>query len=701
MTSVTSAAPGPRIGFDIGGTFTDLILLLPDGRALVRKVPSSPPEFARAAMEGIRALLDEAGLAGASLSGIVHGTTVATNAILERKGALTGLITTEGFRDVLELGRLRMPGLYNLQYERPQPLVPRRLRMEVRERVGADGAVQIELDEPSVVAAVAHLKAAGVASIAVSLLHAYVNPEHERRVAAVVRRLAPEIYLSLSCEVDPAIGEFERTSTAVANAYVMPVIDRYVQGLENDLRAIGASADLLIMQSSGGTLAARAARALPVSIIESGPAAGVVATAALGARLGEPNMISVDIGGTTAKAAVIEDGQVRRSSEFQIGGSISEGSRLNNGGGFAIRAPAIDLAEVGAGGGSMVTVDGVGSLKIGPESAGAAPGPVCYDRGGRIVTVTDANLCLGYLNAERLPSGLKMAIGKAREALATQVADRLGVSLEDAAHGVFTLATTAMARAARAVTIERGRDPREFTMVAFGGNGPLFGVSIARALDIGKVIVPPTPGVFSAIGLLEAEVERHAARPYRVPLPALRPTHLVREIEGLVAETKALLVADGFAQDSTVAVGADMRYRGQSFPLRITLPTDWPAEELAARLEAGLAAEHERSYGFHGDAGAAEIVAVICTATIASGERRHAILRSGAIDLPGTTRRAYFGKAAGFHDVPVIGRADLTRTPRPGPLMFEEYDSTTLVPPGASAAADDAGNIVINTGASA
>jgi N-methylhydantoinase A len=400
-----SARRNVRIGFDVGGTFTDLILIRGDGGAMIRKVPSSPQNYATAVLHGLRALLRDAEVDAADIAGMVHGTTVATNAILERKGARTGLITTQGFRDVLEIGRLRMPGLYNLDYQRPEPLVPRRLRMEVAERVNARGEAAIPIDSGSLSDAVERLAAAGVTSIAVSLLHAYANPLHEQLVGHAIRAAAPGIHVSLSSDVDPDIGEFERTSTVVANAYVMPVIDRYLNGLRRDLATLGVTADLMVMQSSGGTMTTAAACTLPVAIIESGPAAGVVATAALATRLHEPNTISVDIGGTTAKAAVIENFRVRRTSEFQVGGAISEGSRLNNGGGFAIRAPAIDLAEVGAGGGSMVSVDAVGSLRIGPHSAGADPGPVCYDRGGRVPTVTDACLCLGYRPAERADDG--------------------------------------------------------------------------------------------------------------------------------------------------------------------------------------------------------------------------------------------------------------------------------------------------------
>jgi N-methylhydantoinase A len=691
-------AAGARIGFDIGGTFTDVILVRADGSALVKKLPSSPDDYARAVVEGLGLLLREAGESAERVSGIVHGTTVATNAILERRGARTGLITTSGFRDVLEIGRLRMPGLYNLNYDRPPPLVPRRLRVEIEERMDARGGVAIAADIASIERGVDVLTHGGVASIAVALLHAYANPAHEREVARIIRARAPGLYVSLSSEVDPGIGEFERTSTAVANAYVMPVVDGYLRALDRELRAAGVAAELLIMQSSGGTMSVGAARAMPVSIIESGPAAGVVATAALARGLSEPNTISLDIGGTTAKAAVIEDFRVRRTSEFQIGGPISEGSRLNNGGGFAIRTPAIDLAEVGAGGGSIVAVDAVGSLKIGPRSAGADPGPVAYDRGGIHTTVTDANLVLGYLNPEGLPSGVALSVAKARAALADQVARPLGLSIEAAAYGIFQLATTAMARAVRAVTIEQGRDPHAFAMVAFGGNGPLFAVAIARALDIARVIVPPTPGVFSAVGLLEADIERHQSRAWRRTLATLDPAALLEAVARLRTEVTDLLRRDGFASLITASATLDMRYRGQSHPLTIPFPEHTPADALAGRLLDALEREHEASYGFRGDPEAAEIVTLMATARVARAEPVRPIPRAARPRPGGGARPAYFGAEHGILSATLAARLDLTRR-HAGPLLIEEYDATTLVPPDASAVLDAHGNIIISTGA--
>ncbi len=412
-----------RLGVDVGGTFTDLVLVSPDGVARTRKVLSTTANYAEAIVIGVRELASQAGIAARDIGEIIHGTTVATNAILERRGARAGLLTTEGFRDLLEIGRLRLLRLYDLDFERPAPLVPRRWRREIRERMNHRGEVVTPLDRDGAAAAIDRLLAEGVESIAVCFLHAYANPAHEAQVGAMIRERAPHVALTLSSEI------LERTSTAVTNAYVMPVMGRYLASLEGELRALEARAPLLIMQSNGGVMTAEGGRQRPVHVIESGPAAGVIATAALARAIGAPNALSIDMGGTTAKASIIEGYEIKRTGEFEIGGSMSQGSRLNKGGGFLLRVPAIDIAEVGAGGGSIVHVDGARALHVGPRSAGAVPGPVCYDQGGTEVTLTDANVTLGYLHPERLPSGLRLDAQKARRAVAEQIAAPLGIDV--------------------------------------------------------------------------------------------------------------------------------------------------------------------------------------------------------------------------------------------------------------------------------
>ncbi len=689
-----------RLGVDVGGTFTDLVLVGPDGRTLTRKVLSSTANYAEAILSGTQALLADAGLGPEAIGEVIHGTTVATNAILERRGARTGLITTAGFRDLLEIGRLRLARLYDLDFERPTPLVPRRFRLEVSERMNHLGAVVTALDRRSVEAAVDRLVAEGVESIAVCLLHAYANPSHEQAVGAIVRERAPGVALTLSSDILAEMREFERTSTTVTNAYVMPVMARYLASLERELTRIGLRGPLLVMQSNGGVMTAEHGRRRPVHVIESGPAAGVIATAALARRIGEGNVISIDMGGTTAKASVIEAYEIKRTGEFEIGGSMSQGSRLYKGSGYLLRVPAIDIAEVGAGGGSIVSVDGAGALHVGPRSAGAVPGPVCYGLGGTEATLTDANVCLGYLHPERLPSGLTLHAEGARRAVSEQVASRLGLDLHEAAYGVYLLGCAGMARAVRAVTIERGRDPQEFTLIAFGGNGPLFAAEMARSLEIATVLVPPAPGVWSAFGLLEAEVEHHLVRTFLRSLAGLDPRDLASTLASLEREAEALLDAQGYGGNVEIERSADLKYQGQSYELSVPLgPGAGGAEAITALAEA-FGKEHERTYGHKAEGDPIQIVNLRLTARVRRGpEARGEMRLVPRARASAAAREAYFGASHGVLRTPVIARQDLDATPRLGPLLVDEYDATTLVPPGGSAHLDAHGNIVIHTGA--
>jgi N-methylhydantoinase A len=684
---------GWRLGVDVGGTFTDLILSGPKGEGLTRKVLSTPPDYARGILDGVRELLDEAKLAGADISELIHGTTVATNAILERRGARTALITTEGFRDLLEIGRLRLSRLYDLDHQRPIPLARRRWRLEVRERLRADGAVMVPLDMATVEQAVDTLIAEKVEAVAVCLMHAYVDPTHERRIGEVIRRRAPDIHLSLSSEVLPEIREYERTSTTVTNGYVMPVMARYIETLEHGIASLGLDASIFIMQSSGGMMTASRARRFPVQLIESGPAAGVIAAAGLARRAALPNVISMDMGGTTAKASVIEDYAIRSSHEFEIGGPISQGSRLNKGGGYLLRTPAIDIAEVGAGGGSIVTVDGSGALRVGPRSAGAAPGPACYALGGNEATLTDANVVLGYLAPDRLPSGLALDAGAARRVIEQQVGAKLGLGLEDAAHGVYLVGCAGLARAVRAVTVERGRDPREFAMIAFGGNGPLYAAELARSLEIATVIVPPAPGVFSAVGLLEAQLEQSAVRTRNKLLAEDEPAALLQSIAELRDQARMMMRDEGYSEGLAITAVADLRYVGQSYELGIVVPENMRAAALMAHLGESFGREHERTYGHRSDNDPIQIVNLRVTARITAKHAPPATsLRRTA---PSRSRRAYFGKRLGVVSVEVIDREALGPAWRAGPFLVDEYDATTLVPPGCRAHRDSSGNIVI------
>jgi N-methylhydantoinase A len=688
-----------RIGVDIGGTFTDVVLLGADGTLRTKKVLSTPDDYARGVVQGILELLQETEAAPASVTKVVHATTVASNAVLEGKGPRCCLLTTAGFRDVLEMRRLRIPVMYELQYEKPPPLVPRRLRYEIPERMGPRGEVWAELDEHAVREAAERALAEGAEAVAISFLHAYANPAHERRAAEIVQEVVgDDVYITCSSEILAEIREYERTSTAVVNSYVGPVVHRYIRSLESSLAEAEISAPLQIMQSSGGVMSAEAAIRKPAHLVESGPAAGVVACAFLARAAGIPNVISLDMGGTTAKAAILEDGQPVKTSEYEVGAGINLSSRLIKGGGHAIRLPFIDLSEIGAGGGSLVSVDEFGMMHVGPESAGADPGPACYGLGSDEPTLTDALVVLGYLNPEYLTGGEVRIDADAAARALEPVAASLGKESTDAAYGVFQLAVATMTRAVKAVSTYRGRDPRDFVLCGFGGNGPVVAVAIARALQMRRVLVPLAPGVFSAAGLLLSEIEHEFLRtlPARGENASAEMLHAAyRELE---AEAERALVAEGVSNDA-VALSrfADIRYAGQAYEL--TLPVAAGPPDLG-RIATDFSAEHHRTYGHASADAPIDIVNVKLTARAAgNGDAPYDPLAGLASEGDERTRRAYFGPEHRSLDVPVISRAALLDAPpREGPLIIEEYDATCVVPPGCRVTLDALANIDIALG---
>ena len=682
-----------RVGVDVGGTFTDIVLLGSDGTIHTKKISSSVENYAQAIVDGLAELFRETGLAGGAIEEIRHGTTVASNAILEHKGAKTGLITTKGFRDVLEIRTLRMPRMYDIGWTKPVPLVERYLRRVVDERINAAGAVERALDPLEAERAVDALLAEKIETIAVCLLHSFANPAHELAIKEVIKRKAPSLPCSLSCEVLPEIKEYERTSTTVVNAYVTPIVASYLKALRKGLDRAGVRARLLLMQSNGGLTTDAAAAALPIHIIESGPAGGVVGAQALARAKRLPKVITFDMGGTTAKAAMVEDGEVTRAHEYAVGAGIMIGSRLLTGAGYTLKVPAIDLAEVGAGGGSLVWIDDAGALQVGPESAGASPGPLCYDKGGETPTVTDANLLLGYINPAYLVGGaLKLNPDKARRIFNDRIAKPLGMPLERAAHGAHLIAASNMIRAIRAVSSERGRDPREFALFAFGGNGPVFACGMAQALGMKRIVVPPSAGLFSSFGLLYAGVEHHYSRSFRRLLRKANPQEIARVWDALAGQAREQLAASGFTADKArIRRSAALHYQGQTYELSVPLP-DGPID--LAYLEEAYGREHEKTYGHR--AGADEPVELVSIQVVGQGLRAgpsvpERVRPSRAEPKPPPPRPAYFGT---WIETPVLRRSDLAR-PRSGPLIVEEYDATCVVPPGAKAELDAGGNILI------
>ena len=688
---------GYRLGADIGGTFTDLVITAPDGDYWTKKLSSTPDDFSLGIIEGMERLLAERSVRTGCIDEIVHGTTVATNAVLQQQGARTALITTRGFRDVIELRRMRVPSLYSLLYAPPKPLVERRLRLEVTERVGANGEVLIPLDERSIDAAIEVIRKEQVESIAVCLIHSYRYPDHERAVGEALIRALPGVFISLSVDVLPEIREYERTSTTVVNAYLGPIVKSYTDSLLRRVEQVGGSAPVRIMQSNGGIMSARSAAQTPIQMLESGPAAGVIAAYNLGRRLRIENIITFDMGGTTAKASLIERGSLSYTTDYEVGSGISLSSKLVTGGGHAVKVPVIDLAEVGAGGGSIVWIDSGGALKVGPRSAGSFPGPACYDLGGSEPTVTDANLVLGYINPSYLAGGEVKLNSSMADSSIRSAAAPLGLSALDAAHGVHDIANANMIRATRAVSTYRGRDPRDFTLLAFGGSGPIHAANMARSLGIKTVIVPPSPGLFSAIGLLQAKPERHFVQTYFTSTSEADSARLNRVFDQFIQQSTDALVEDGYrAEDIRWGKYMDLRYAGQAHELTIPATGDPLDSNVLRDSVCAFHEEHDRTYGHKAEDEATEVVNLRLTA-FCRLQGAVPIRASGARSSARPHRRMVsFDPKRGRVRTDVIDRARLLASPKAGPLIIEEYDATTVVPPDCSARLDEWNNIVID-----
>ncbi len=679
---------GSRVGADVGGTFTDVIVQEPDGRTTTRKVLSTPPSYDKAVTVAIDTLLGDSPRAAPTLvQEVIHGTTVATNAILERRGAHLALVTTEGFRDVLELRRVRMPHLYNPFWRKPPPIVERRLRFEIGERMLADGTSHRPVDEAEVADVAARLRDEQVEAVAVCLLHAHKYPAHEEQVARILRRELPGVHVVLSNEVLREQNEYERSATTALNAYVIPIMGAYVRDLVDGLEGVGVDAPVLIMQSSGGAMTAADAAHRPVYALESGPAAGVVAAQGLARELGIANAISFDMGGTTAKASLIEEGRVTLSREYEVGADLSVGTRLLRGSGELLRVPSIDIAEVGAGGGSIAWVDSAGGLQVGPRSAGAVPGPACYGLGGDDPTVTDANVVLGYVRSGPLAGdAVSIKPGLARSALES-VATPLGIPAAAAARGVHDLANARMMRALRAVSSERGRDPREFALIAFGGAGPIHAASLATELGIDTVVVPPNAGVFSAAGLLYARPEYHDVRFCELDA---RDSSVIPTMSRLLAELESRLESSISGGVTEWVRSADVRYKGQSFDIEVTIAETEMTVTGLAKLVTDFEDRHEQLYGVRKDPDDPIEVRAVRLAALGPLPRTRQVSQEATLTdrtdetgPPDDSRPALFSLAGGYLDAPVLARrTGVGPEGMTGPLLVDEYDTTIVVPPG-------------------
>jgi N-methylhydantoinase A len=685
-----------RIGFDVGGTFTDFALQSPTGELITGKRLTTYPDPSAGCLAGLDELIGAAGLSWGEVAQLVHGTTLGSNIVIERKARGVGLLTTRGFRDVLLIGREKRYQVYDLQIDKPRPLVPRRLIGEVTERVLADGSVRTPLDDADARRAIRALAARGVTTLAVALLHAYLNPAHEQRVAALVAEEAPHVTVTLSHEVSPTFREYERTSTTVVNAYVMTALREYLRGLQRALAERGCRGRLFVMQSSGGIATADAMERHPVRMIESGPAAGALMAAGYGELTGHRDLIAFDMGGTTAKLALIENGRPFTTTAFEL-------HRVQNapGSGLPMNIQALDLVEIGAGGGSIARAT-LGLIAVGPESASSVPGPVCYGRGGAEPTVTDANLVLGYLNAADFAGGtMRLQLGAAARAIEERIARPLGLPLEAAAWGIHAIVNTNMELATRVVSIERGRDPRDLTLVAFGGSGPVHGCRLAQALGIPRVILPAAAGVTAAIGLLSAEVRFDVARTYQRRVDQVDCDRLTAIYEEMSAQAVTVVRDAAVEGQIQIVRSADVRYLGQGYELNVPVPAGRLDAAALVRIRAAFDEIYAARYGYADAQAAVEIVTWKLSAV--GGTPRVALAkmppRSGEGGRKGV-RRAYFPEARGYLECPVYDRyglaAGLTLT---GPAIVEERESTTVLPPGVEAIVDEYASLLVDVAA--
>ena len=684
---------GWLVGVDVGGTFTDFFARrLEDGATQVYKRPSTPHNPGEAIVRGLEEMAAALDIDPAQIGRLCHGTTVATNALIQRRGGAVALVTTEGFRDLLEIGRQTRPHMYSLQQDHPAPLVPRQRRFEVRERLGPAGEVLTALDGAGLAAVAEAVAASSVQSCAVCCLFSFVDPAHERRIAEALKARLPGLSLSLSSAVRPEFREYERFSTTVLNAYLQPVIADYLAYLEAETAALAPDAAIRIYQSSGGLMSVETAKAFPIRTALSGPAAGAVGAVHTAKGANRPNVITLDMGGTSADVALIRGYDAGVGLDREVAG-------------FPVRQPMVDIHTVGAGGGSVAWFDRDGLMKVGPRSAGADPGPACYGRGGAEPTVTDANLALGRLSEEGLAGGgLALDAAAARRAI-EPAARRLGFSVEKTAQGILGIVVANMVRAVRTISVERGLDPRDYALMPFGGAGPLHAVEVARVLGMREIVVPAAPGILCAQGLIVSDLKEEFVRSGRFALDADGLSRIGGLLDGLEAEARAWFAAESVApEDRGLTLAYDARYVGQNFELPVSFPGG-PDGALARpagadAIAAAFHAEHERHYGFHSAGEPIEIVNIRLTAIgrIATEGAPVSGGKAGATPEAAGHRPVWFDGGSAV-ETPVYRRESLTAgTDLAGPAIVEQLDSTTVVFPGDRAAVDGAGNLVVAVG---
>ena len=692
-----SSEKSHRVGIDIGGTFTDLVLIDDaSGERAIGKVLTTPDDPSEAVEQGLRGLLEREGVDASQLKTIIHGTTLVTNALIERRGTATALLTTEGFRDAVAIGTEHRYDMYDIFLEKPEPLVPRSLRYGVRERVLDDGSVLRDLDEEQVRAIAGELLERGIGAVAVSFLHGFRNPVHEQRVAEILAEEAPGVAVSLSSEVSPEIREYERTSTTIANVYVRPLVERYLQRLEERLRRLGFDGSFYVMLSNGGTASVETACRFPVRLLESGPAAGALAAAFYGEAAGFSDVLSFDMGGTTAKACLIDGGEPLTSTDFEV----ARVYRFKKGSGLPVKTAVIEMIEIGAGGGSIARVGPLGLPKIGPESAGADPGPACYGRGGTQPTVTDADLLLGYLDPDFFLGGrMRLDYGAAEKAM-RKISDALGVDPLKAAWGVHQVVDENMANAARVHAVERGKDPRKYLLLAFGGAGPVHAHRVARALGVPAFVAPLGAGTASAFGFLCAPLSFDLARSLYGRLDELDWDAANAALAEMEEEGRELLRASGVAdEDVLVRRLGEMRYVGQGHEVGVKLPEGTLGLDDVGGISAGYREEYRRLYRREGP----DVPLEAITWRVEVSAPRPEILqeeRGGDPRALGEARKGkreiYLPEKDGFAAVPVYDRYRLDPGAAfDGPAVVEERESTVIVGPDSRAEVDGLRNLIV------
>ena len=702
-TIATAAAPRPkyRLGFDIGGTFTDFVLTdETTGTSLLEKCLTTPDDPSRGVITGITSLFERAGIDGGDIDVAIHATTLITNALIERRGAKTALVTTRGFRDIVEMGTEVRYDLYDLFMEKPEPLISRDMRFEVGERVASDGTVLEPVDESEVVALAARLKALDVKSVAVAFMHAYRSPDHERQVAAILARELPGVSICTSSEVAPEIREYERTSTTVANAYAKPITESYLDVVARTLAEAKYGSQLYMMLSAGGVSDASVAKDFPIRMLESGPAAGVLAAIYYAKHLGIPSLVTFDMGGTTAKVGLVRDYEAEKSGMFEFG----RVARFKKGSGLPVKVPIIELIEIGAGGGSIAEVDALGLLKVGPRSASAQPGPACYGNGGVHPTVTDSNLVLGYLNPGYFLGGaMTLDLEAARAALQTQVAGPLGVTPETAASGVHEVVNHSMVSAMKVHIAERGDDPRKFYLFAFGGAGPAHAYELARTSGMKGVIVPSGAGAASAIGLVTSGISFDYARSLVVTLDEAHWPGIAERLAEMVSEGTGLLTGAGLGvspEEVTVQYQLDLRHKGQGHEMTLTVP----AEMIAAGDHAALCKLFFDTHAARFGHAHRHLPVQLITSRVTVGGPAPEI----ALVRPGTTgaqpeaavkgqREVYFPELKEFVPTAVYDRYRLEPGMEfSGPAVIEERECTVVVGPSGKVRIDEFGSVFID-----